>query len=69
MKMAYFRPFFLPEYTTRTMLSAVENTKIMSIEGIIPIFDVVLTFRGATGRELHGDFFQGLLPHGRQQSK
>ena len=53
------------------MHSAVENTKIMSIEGIIPIFDVVLTFRGTTGRELHGDFFnfQGLLHHGRQQSK
>ena len=39
------------------MHSAVGQTKIMSINDIIPIFDVVLPPGAALGRELHGEIF------------
>ena len=39
------------------MHSAVEQTKIMSINDIIPIFDVVLPPGTALGRKLHEEIF------------
>ena len=40
-----------------TVHSAVGQTKIMSINDIIPIFDVVLPPGAAPGRGLHGEIF------------